>query len=235
MNPFRGWHRINPERRTTRTGGLDNGPVIALVGPAGHGSDVADWATAEADVRGSEVRFVHSLRWLPAEKASSTLVAAARAEPEALVVLGRHCREHDAVVQRVARRTTAAVALVGLARRPVAGPSTGRVVVAADSRSGRALGSAFRAARRRGVGLTVVHPNPSTGWDEVTEEAGLWSLAYREVDVRLQPVNGPLDSVVVRESAAAALTVVGPDRLQLLRRTRGPTIRVGPAIRVRSR
>ena len=112
----------------------------------------------------------------------------------------------------------ASVATVGLRATNAVGPSAGRVVV---DDSPAALGFAFRSARRRGTGLTVVQTG--RGSDDLWN----WQTAYPEVDVRRQLASGPLDSALLAESAAAALTVVGRGpAYDVLRLARGPVVMI---------
>ena len=168
-------------------------------------ADTIEWAAAEAAARGSELRIVHTFRW-----------------PRVLDPFGR---------------TTASVAVIGLSDQTAVGPSAGRVVVGVDRGVDRgvegdgtqqAVGFGFRAARRRGAGLTIVDATAS----DLEGAVRIWQLAYPEIDVRWRVTRGPVDSAVLTESAAAALTVLGPDRRgsaseNVLRLARGPVILVG--------
>lgn len=51
--------------------------------------------------------------------------------------------------------------MIGLSDQAAVGPSLGRVVV--GDGGPQALGFAFRAARRRGIGVTIVDATPSNG------------------------------------------------------------------------
>lgn len=154
----------------------------------------------------------------------TALLAEARTSDKALVVLGhgrRSGRLERALIRRLARRTTASLAVVGLMQPDTVGPSAGRVVVSVQD-PGPQLGFAFRAARRRGTGLTVVHTSEST--KRAVED---WKLAYPEVDVRWDFARGPIDSAVLAESAAAALTVLGAEAsYDVLHLARGPVVMV---------
>jgi nucleotide-binding universal stress UspA family protein len=171
----------------------------------------------------------------------AALVAEARRTDRALVVLGRNRGFERALARRLVRRTTASLAVISLSPRASVGPSAGRVVVGVDV-DGKplvpAMSFAFRAARRRGIGLTVVHAGRSTAGLE--DAARSWLTAYPEVDVRWVVAAGPIDSSVLAESAAAALTVLGADRhrwlprverrstpYDVLRLARGPVVVVG--------
>ena len=121
--------------------------------------------------------------------------------------------------------------MIGLSDQAAVGPSLGRVVV--GDGGPQALGFAFRAARRRGTGVTIVDATPPNG------DLETWCgsrMAYPEVDVRWRIARGPADGAVLAESAAAALTVLGPVRRRrisgstsddVLRLARGPVVMVG--------
>lgn len=152
------------------------------------------------------------------------LVSMARESQRALVVLGHgRGRLERALARRLSRRTTASLALVGLSAEGSIGTSAGRVVVGDGSPD--AVGFAFRAARRRGTGLTVVQPTV-----EVEDAVIIWRMAYPDVDVRWEFAPGPTDGLVLSESAGAALTVLGPGQsstYDVLRLARGPVVLVG--------
>jgi hypothetical protein len=138
----------------------------------------------------------------------TALLNEARESTGALVVISRGRRFERALSRRLARRTTASLAVVGLTSDHTVGPSTGRVVVAVGGHDRPdALGFAFGAARRRGTGLTILQTTPA----DVTA----WQTAYPEVDVRRSPVTGTVESAVLAESTAAALTVLTADRTWL--------------------
>ncbi|MFI7063740.1 universal stress protein [Kribbella sp. NPDC050124] len=172
----------------------------------------------------------------------TALVAEARKDQRALVVLGHNRGLQRTLVRRLIRRTSASIAVIGLSATRAIGPSAGRVVVGVDRVGGppEALGYAFRAARRRGTGLTVVHATWSVVPPDIEDAVRIWQMAYPDVDVRWDFAIGPSDSVVLAESAAAALTVLGPDRhgrlhqalrgsssYDVLRLARGPVVMVG--------
>ncbi|MEV5967057.1 universal stress protein [Kribbella sp. NPDC051952] len=157
----------------------------------------------------------------------AALVDEARGTEGALVVLshnrpGRNrkaARFERALARRLCRRTSASLAVIGLSAAGSVGPSAGRVVVGVDDDGGPpdAVGFAFRAARRRGTGLTVVHATGPIGHDDLEDTVRIWQMAYPEIDVRWRVAPGPVDSVVLAESAAAALTVLGRVRHGLIR------------------
>ncbi|WP_328520302.1 universal stress protein [Kribbella sp. NBC_00359] len=164
--------------------------------------------------------------------AKAALVSEARKTTRALVVVG-HDRRDRTLSRRLARRTTASLAVIGLSDQAAVGPSLGRVVV--GDGGPQALGFAFRAARRRGTGVTIVDATPPNG--DLEDLVRLWRMAYPEVDVRWRIARGPADGAVLAESAAAALTVLGPVRRRrisgstsddVLRLARGPVVMVGP-------
>jgi nucleotide-binding universal stress UspA family protein len=161
----------------------------------------------------------------------------------ALVVLGRdeaagafgvrRCRS-----QRVLRRASCPVAVVGLSPRVGSGRATARVVVGIDRPrdSATILGCAFRAASRRGVGITVLHvwsPRMQSEFDafgdeptgsELAKRRQLdatipgWLDAFPDVDVKQRLVRGPVGPALVAESESAALLVVGSRGRGLWRR-----------------
>jgi nucleotide-binding universal stress UspA family protein len=176
----------------------------------------------------------------------TALVSEARSTDGALVVLGHNRLSRNRKAARFERalarrlvRTTASLAVIGLSAAGTVGRSAGRVIVGVDDTGGPpdALGFAFRAARRRGTGLTVVHATESIERGELEDTVRIWQLAYPEVDVRWHVALGPVDSVVLAESAAAALTVLGSARhglihqalsgsatYNILRLARGPVV-----------
>ncbi|MFF0267213.1 universal stress protein [Kribbella sp. NPDC004536] len=126
------------------------------------------------------------------------------AEDGALLVISRGHRFERKLSRRLARRTKASLAVVGLTPHRTVGPSSGRVVVAVDGLGSDALGFAFGAARRRGTGLTVLQTRADA------DCVAAWRTAYPEVDVRCGTADGA--SAVLAESTAAALTVLTADR-----------------------
>ncbi|WP_433158131.1 universal stress protein [Kribbella sp. CA-247076] len=181
-----------------------------------------------------------STRIFPGRQVTA-LVSEARHSPRSLVVLSHHRqsgRLERALARRLVRRTSTSLALIGLSAPGDVGRSAGRVVVGVDAHGGppTALGFAFRAARRRGTGLTVVHASAPHRAGDAEDAVRVWQMAYPDVDVQWDVGQGPLDSAVLAESAAAALTVIGPWRHRLgggsasgtvLRLTRGPVVLVG--------
>ncbi|WUJ70217.1 universal stress protein [Kribbella soli] len=159
-----------------------------------------------------------------------------------LVVEHDHRSGRRSWIRGLSRRTTNSVAVIGLTSPYVPGSSAGRVVVGVDGNGGpqAALGFAFRAARRRGTGLTVVHATSSDRHDDIEDTVRVWQMAYPEVDVRWSITSGPADSAILAESGAAALTVIGSTTHGWLRRllygstactvqrlARGPVVVVG--------
>ena len=160
---------------------------------------------------------------------TQALISMARESKQALVVLGHgRGRLERALARRLSRRTTASLAVIGLSAEGSIGTSAGRVVVGDGSPD--AVGFAFRAARRRGTGLTVVQPTA-----QVEDAVVIWRMAYPDVDVRWELAPGSMGSLVLAESAGAALTVLGPDThgqgsaYDVLRLARGPVVLVGTA------
>ena len=134
------------------------------------------------------------------------------------------------------------MAVIGLTSPYAPGSSAGRVVVGVDGNGGPqpVLGFAFRAARRRGTGLTIVHATCVDRRSDIEETVRVWQMAYPDVDVRWSVTTGPADSAILAESAGAALTVIGSTTHGWLRRllygstactvqrlARGPVVVVG--------
>jgi nucleotide-binding universal stress UspA family protein len=136
--------------------------------------------------------------------------------------------------QHIPRRASCSVAVVGLSAAVGSGPAAARVIVGVDHPrdSASALGFAFRAARRRGVGVTVLHvwsPRRQPGFDgwgfdgwpdeppssELAKRGQLdallpgWLDAFPDVAIRLRLIRGPVGPALVAESDFAALLVLG--------------------------
>jgi nucleotide-binding universal stress UspA family protein len=171
------------------------------------------------------------------------------AEECALMVLGRH---QPRVVlglrrdrsQHIPRRASCSVAVVGLSHGVVSGPAAARVIVGVDhpGYSASALGFAFRAARRRRVGVTVLHvwsPRGQSafdgwgfvGWADEPPSSELekrrqldallagWRDAFPDVEIRQRLIRGPVGPALVAESDSAALLVVASRGRRPLRTT----------------
>jgi nucleotide-binding universal stress UspA family protein len=126
---------------------------------------------------------------------------------------------------RVASRARCPVAIVKLSGENSYGPSTGRVVVGVDctGQSTAAIGFAFRAAHRRGVGVTALHACTACAHEAdldkvVTDqyECRIVERALRasrdeflDVDVRQRVVSSAAAPALLAESVAAALVVLG--------------------------
>ena len=157
-----------------------------------------------------------------------------QAELADLVVLGGRGSGH----RFASRDGGVAAALVARADCPVAvirpfhgvtpGPSAARVVVGVDGSrlSMPAVGLAFQAASRRGVGLTAVHscvPRSSddcsqsfeqssslrSAWQTLDRSLAPWRVMFPAVDVRPKLVAVHPSIAIVAESSGAALVVVG--------------------------
>ncbi len=177
----------------------------------------AEEVVTDAVARAHEIApsLTVSAHVFPGRRAKALVTAARRAGERGLVVLGHGER---ALTRTIVRRTMASVATVGLSGSHAVGPSAGRVVV---DDSPQALGFAFRSARRRGTGLTVVQIG------RAGNDLRNWQTAYPEVDVRRHVASGPLDSAILAESAAAALTVLGRGpTYDVLRLARGPVVMI---------
>ncbi|MER7251296.1 universal stress protein [Kribbella sp. NPDC000426] len=179
----------------------------------------------------------------PGKPAAALASAAEHGGRQSLLVVGHDQPSGRSWIRRLRRRTPNSVAVVGLTSPYAPGPSAGRVVVGIDRTGGPqpVLGFAFRAARRRGTGLTIVHATSVNRHDDIEDTVRVWQMAYPEVDVRWTVTTGPADSAILAESAAAALTVIGSTTHTWLRRllhgstactvqqlARGPVVAVGP-------
>jgi nucleotide-binding universal stress UspA family protein len=178
----------------------------------------------------------------PGKPAAALARAAEHGGRQSLLVVGHHHRSSRSSIRRLSRRTANSVAVIGLTSPYAPGSSAGRVVVGVDGNGGPqpVLGFAFRAARCRGTGLTIVHATCGDRRSDIEETVRVWQMAYPEVDVRWSVTTGPADSAILAESAAAALTVIGSTthgRLRPLlygstactvqRLARGPVVVVG--------
>lgn len=130
---------------------------------------------------------------------------------------------------QVAAHATCPVAVIRPIREVGPGPSSARVVVGVDGSelSARAIGFAFQAASRRGLGLVAVHAwmprgpadhvpivdDPSASefaaWRRLDEALAGWRDRFAGVDVMPKLMKGPPGPALVAESAGAALVVVG--------------------------
>ena len=165
-----------------------------------------------------------------------------------LIVLGRGRPSgrgrSTSVSGHVARQAKRPVAIVELFDGTMCGCSTGRVVVGFDRTAvpAVALGCAFRAAQRRGVGVTTlqVWARGSTRLDaSVRDAVAACREAFPDVDVQQRFATGPVGPALVAESAGAALVVLasrahGPLRPEsfrsvttVLRSARSPVTIVG--------
>ncbi|HWD81931.1 MAG TPA: universal stress protein [Kribbella sp.] len=193
-----------------------------------------DLETGEAVV---EEAIEHVRKIFPSLRISSTVFPGrpvdallSEAEDGALVVISHGHRFERKLSRRLARRTKASLAVVGLTTDRTVGPSSGRVVVALDGLDrSEALGFAFGAARRRGTGLTVLQ---TAAREADADCVSAWRTVYPEVDVRCGTADGT--SAVLAESTAAALTVLTADRhwrqqtrsTEVARLARGPVVLV---------
>jgi len=148
---------------------------------------------------------------------------------DALIVLGRRAGRHRrgvamSVSSQVACRSSCPVRVVDLLDEVPPGPSLGRVVVSTDGTQDptAALGFAFRAARHRDVGMTAIlawSRRSSAHCDvRVAEALRVCRDAFPDVEVRERVVAPPAGSALVRESAGAALVVLGSRTHGRLRR-----------------
>ncbi|QJW35154.1 universal stress protein [Cellulosimicrobium protaetiae] len=188
--------------------------------------EVAEAAlTAGRDELTAAVRAAHEV--VPALDVFTDLVAGAapasglERDGAALVVVGRprRSRRQPATVREALRprrsRPRLPVVVVDLAVRGVDGPSVGRVVVALGARDDPApvLETAYRAAARRGVGLTLLH-----AWgrgivpDVVDEVLGPYQDVFPEVGVLARPVTSVARALAEESRGAALVVVAAPGR-----------------------
>jgi nucleotide-binding universal stress UspA family protein len=181
------------------------------------------------------------------------------ASEDTLIVLGRGRTSgrgrtlSGSVSGQVARRARRPVAVVELFDGTMCGRSAGRVVVGFD-RTGVpkvALGYAFRAAQRRGVGVTTVqvwaHGGATRIDASVYDALAACRDVFPDVDVLQRFATGPVGPALVAESAGAALVVLasrahGPLRPEsfksvatVLSSVRSPVVIVGADRRRRKR
>jgi len=181
------------------------------------------------------------------------------ASEDTLIVLGRGRTSgrgrtlSGSVSGQVARRARRPVAVVELFDGTMCGRSAGRVVVGFD-RTGVpkvALGYAFRAAQRRGVGVTTVqvwaHGGATRIDASVYDALAACRDVFPDVDVLQRFATGPVGPALVAESAGAALAVLasrahGPLRPEsfksvatVLSSVRSPVVIVGADRRRRKR
>ena len=143
---------------------------------------------------------------------------------------------------RALARRHDAVAVVTLGRPGTWGPSHGRVVVSVDGCEDPlvVLGAAFRAAERRGAGLSVVRSHavasPRSRVEGYVDRSRVTSTVERAlrrchaafplVDVEQRVLDCDLEAVLSSESRGAALVVLGsPVRTVLQQLLVGPTER----------
>ena len=141
------------------------------------------------------------------------------------------------VTRHVIARSDRPVTLVGSNRLPLPGPAAGRVVAAIppgrDAPSATpVLDTAFTAAQRRGVGVTVLARRPgdadledSPGADAPTTPANvqMYARAFAEIDVR-QVFDSQDELLLRRESPSAALLVLTTPGHRFRRTPSSPTL-----------
>ena len=142
---------------------------------------------------------------------------------DALIVVGRGRRSSRfppfsrSVSWQVARRAGSPVAIVDLSDGAARGSSVGRVIVGVHDGSDptTAVTVAFRAAQRRGVGVTVL-----MAWGAVEDAVRRCHDAFPDVDLRQLRVEARVGRALIAESPGAALVVFGtpaPGRLHRIR------------------
>ena len=198
------------------------------------GGDFGTWAAAELIVQEAADRA----RSVAPDLEVTTQVVVGAAAPvmlrqtrEAeLVVLGGPGLDNDrrSLDVSVVARAACPIAVLRPFRRVAPGPSATGVVVGMNGSelSHAAIGVAFEAAARRGVGLTAVHAcgprdcaNPRHSFKELTHAASPgrsldlaltgWRVKFPGVDFVPRLVHDPPGPALVAESAGAALVVVG--------------------------
>lgn len=148
-----------------------------------------------------------STRLRQGSPASAILHAAPR---HALVVLGRpDVFSTGQTVDKVLQRARGPVVVVSLSDDPEPERSVGQVVVACDRTraAGTVVNVAFREARRRGVGLTVLLPNRVA-----IKRFDRWRESHPDVAVRREFVIDELPVRLLEQSHAATLLVLAQER-----------------------
>jgi nucleotide-binding universal stress UspA family protein len=142
------------------------------------------------------------------------------AADEDLIVLGRKHRRRwrrpraRSTVTRVARRAAGAVAIIGL-RAEADGAPAARIVALADGGSADSpvMDVAFDAARRRGLGLTIVRPGNIAKdcqlSQDVTRTLAEHRSAFPDVHVAERVLPDPIRRALLTEARGAALLAVG--------------------------
>jgi len=131
----------------------------------------------------------------------------------ALLVLDRE--RPGSVSKHVIRKAGCPVAIVELSNKAPRGSSCGRVVVSVDGTGDptAAIGFAFRAAQRRGIGVTAILPwmarNALRCDAQFADVVRMCQAAYPDVEVRQRLAAAPTGPALVAESAGAALIVLG--------------------------
>ena len=198
------------------------------------GGDFGTWAAAELIVEGAARRARSVAPDL--EVTTQVVVGAAasvmlRQTREAeLVVLGGPGVDNDrrSLDVTVVARSACPIVVIRPYQGVAPGPTAARVVVGTDGsqQSKIAIGIAFEAAARRGVGITAVHAckprgcsDPRNSLNEATRDASTgqsleqalagWRVKFPGVDVLPRLVHDPPGPALVAESAGAALVVVG--------------------------
>jgi nucleotide-binding universal stress UspA family protein len=203
--------------------------------------EAAELILMQAEVRAREV--AHDLRvttHLQVGPIGPTILS--HEHDSSLIVLDRgHSRGLGGALAgspaaRVARQADCPIAVIGSTHARRSGPSPTRVVVGLKGTGDRfaLLGFAFRAARRRGVGVTAIHawaphahPLETKGWASANarmrrslhDVLAPWRAAFPDVDVAQRLVNASPGRALVDESAGAALLVIGGSRSGRLNRS----------------
>jgi nucleotide-binding universal stress UspA family protein len=193
------------------------------------GARVLDEAARRARLVAPDVRITTRLEVGPT---AAGVRNADRKDP--LIVVGRGRTRplgFGSTDSRIARRARGPVAVVELDPERRGGPSGGRVVLGIDEEAAPqpALVYAFRAASRRGVGLTIIRAGagepdgarrPDSRQLAIDDAVTEYGHAFQDVDVRCRFVGDAAGSALVAESSGAALLVFGarsPSRLRCAR------------------
>ena len=197
-----------------------------------HGARILDEAAQRARLVAPDVAISTHL-----EAGAVASVIRKRGRDDVLIVVGRGRSTWSGVCStgsRIVLRSRVPVASIELDGGGSSGCSAGRIVLGIDELAGpsAAVLYAFRAASRRGVGLTVIHGSASRHTrsghvvDEVRKLAaiddalGEYGEAFPEVNVRRRFATGEARRALVAESQAAALLVVGARSARRLPRVR---------------
>jgi nucleotide-binding universal stress UspA family protein len=208
--------------------GMDSYGLVPIVDTAARTN--AEIIVAQAADRAREVEPTLDITGQVREGSVSTGVLQA-VDADALIGLGRPTRGNclssyvGSSIWPIVRHAAVPVSVITLPNEPSTGPGAGRIVAyVGPSDQSAVLSVAFRAALRRGIGVTVLDRVGSAGESRrrvstgrrMTSELraaeatlGGFRAAFPEVDVRLRLVAAPGAGPIVAESVGAALIVLG--------------------------